>query len=91
MPITIARRRAALAKRTLAFGSVLVFAVTVGLARANHPARAAASTSSPPATDSSQTSSAGSSRTSSAGGGFGQADVTPAPDSVAPSVSTEAS
>ena len=83
MPITIARRRAALAKRTLAFGSVLVFAVTVGLARANHPARAAASTSSPPATDSSQT--------SSAGGGFGQADVTPAPDSVAPSVSTEAS
>jgi hypothetical protein len=80
IPISVARRRAGLAKRTLAFGSVLAFAVTVGLARSSHPARAAASASSRPVTDSSQTQSGSSS--------FGQADVGPATGSQAPSVST---
>ena len=36
-----ARRRAAGAKRALALGSVVAFAVTMGLARAAHPGHAA--------------------------------------------------
>lgn len=83
MPISTARRRADIAKRTLAAASVLAFVVTIGLARSSHPAKAAASGSGAPATDSSQT--------SFDDQGFGQADIGPAPESQVPSVSTGAS
>ncbi len=81
IPITGARRRAALAKRGLVFGSVLAFAATIGFARSNHPATAGSTTTSAPA----------SSETAPATGSFGQAQVTPAPGPQAPSVSTGAS
>jgi hypothetical protein len=84
-PISVARRRATLAKRTLTFGSVLAFAVTFGLARSSHAAHATSS-----ASGSSQTSSGhqhGYGDTASGSGSFGQADVGPA-TSQSPSVST---
>jgi hypothetical protein len=85
VPIKIARRRAALAKRGIAFAAVLAFAATVGLARSSHPATAAASVSTKTTTASP------SSQTSSGATGFGQAAVSPATSSQAPSVSTGAS
>ncbi|HWF72884.1 MAG TPA: hypothetical protein VG186_06045 [Solirubrobacteraceae bacterium] len=84
IPISIARRRAALAKRGLVFGSVLAFAATIGLARSGHPATAAS-----PTTSSTSVSSATQSNTGT--GSFGQAQVSPATSAQTPSVSTGAS
>jgi hypothetical protein len=84
-PIRIARRRAALAKRGLVFAAAAAFAATIGLARSNHPATAAAATT----VATSTTSPAG--QTSSGTSSFGQASVSPATSSQTPSVSTEAS
>jgi hypothetical protein len=81
IPISIARRRAALAKRGLVFGSVLAFAATIGLARSSHPATAASTAPSTIAAPAIQT----------APGGFGQAQVSPSASSQTPSVSTGAS
>jgi hypothetical protein len=96
MPISLARRRATLAKRTLACGSALVFAVTIGLARSSHPAGAAVRASGSSLTSARSANNNGSGSTSgsqnpSTSGGFGQADVGPASSSQAPSVSTGAS
>jgi hypothetical protein len=83
IPISIARRRAALAKRGLVFGSVLAFAATIGLARSSHPATAVAATPSTIAAPAIQT--------APGPGGFGQAQVSPSASSQTPSVSTGAS
>jgi hypothetical protein len=83
IPITIARRRAALAKRGLAFGSVLAFAATIGLAQSSHPATAATAVSSTSASPATQT--------APSSGSFGQAQVSPSTSSQTPSVSTGAS
>jgi hypothetical protein len=95
MPISLARHRATLAKRTLAFGSVLAFALTIGLARASHPARAAASTSgsnqAPSGYGDSGYGYGFGSDDATGNSGFGQANVGPASSSQAPSVSTGAS
>jgi hypothetical protein len=82
IPVTVARRRAALAKRGLVFGSAVAFAVTIGLARSDHAATAAS-----PASTTSSSSSTQSSATTS----FGQAQVSPSTSSQTPSVSTGAS
>ena len=89
-PISIARHRATLAKRTLAFGSVLAFAVTFGLARSSDPVHATSSASGSVAADQNQTPVGSQGGQDSASGGFGQADVGPS-TSQAPSVSTGAS
>jgi len=81
VPISIARRRALLAKRGLLFGSAAAFVATIALARSNHPASAAATSA---ARSSSQS-------TAPATSGFGSADVGPATASETPSVSTGAS
>jgi hypothetical protein len=81
IPISIARHRAALAKRGLVFGSVAAFVAVIGLARSSHPATAA-----PTATTKSS-----SSQASSASSSFGQAEVSPAQSSQTPAVSTGAS
>jgi hypothetical protein len=85
IPIKVARRRAALAKRGLLFGSVAAFGVTIGLARSDHPATAA------PTSTVSTSSSSAAGQTSSGTSSFGQADVGPATGSETPSVSTGAS
>lgn len=82
IPMNIAKRRAAIAKRGVVFGSVLAFAATVGLARSSHPATAAPSAS---------TATSPSNQTSTGTSSFGQASVSPAVSSQAPSVSTGAS
>lgn len=82
-PIKIARRRAALAKRGLVFASAAVFGVTVGLARASHPATAAS-----PSTSNSSSSASSSTQSSTSTSTFGQATVSPSTSSQAPSVST---
>lgn len=83
VPIKVARRRAALAKRGVAFASVLAFAATVGLARSSHPATASNSTSSATSSPSSQSALGTKS--------FGQASLGAVSSSQTPSVSTGAS
>jgi hypothetical protein len=92
-PISVARHRATLAKRTLAFGSVLAFALTIGFARSSHPARAATSTPSSGATQapSGDGNGYGFGTGNTGNSGFGQANVGPAQYSQTPSVSTGAS